>query len=334
MNSQYTFELAEKIANAILYEGYMRYPSQTAASPSQRRWTYGELYPQTYRGVQQGLEACHAQTECLVMGNAQTTLDIKLRFLHLVQRGIGKFIDDPSIEYVNVERLAVGDQVYCVEQEAIERECNYAHLSLTKMMQSFGFSFSSSRSTDTLQEPGGKTLGILTQRCEALAGTIKIMTKPLEDHLFKLSIQVRNRTPLSADPPTHADARLTSFVSTHLLLRVTGGEFISLNNPPAEYRSMTSLCENIRSCPVLIGEPGTHNLMLGSPVVLEDYPQIALGSTNDLLPATKNGDLLKVRMLPDEHVNQTLEQPNALPPEVFQRLNGAAHKLRPARGEP
>ena len=37
------FEAAEKIANAVLYEGYLLYPYRLSAIKNQKRWTFGEV---------------------------------------------------------------------------------------------------------------------------------------------------------------------------------------------------------------------------------------------------------------------------------------------------
>lgn len=86
MNSQQAFERAEKITNAVLYEDHALSPDRPQMLKNQPRLTSSGLYPQMYRGVRESIESCYTQTECLVIGNSQTTLDLKMRFLHLTQR--------------------------------------------------------------------------------------------------------------------------------------------------------------------------------------------------------------------------------------------------------
>ncbi len=80
--------LVEKIANAVLYEGYILYPYRPSAVKNQQRWNFGALCPRSYSEAQGGTEAWTMQTECLVQGNGNATLDVKVRFLHLLTREV------------------------------------------------------------------------------------------------------------------------------------------------------------------------------------------------------------------------------------------------------
>jgi len=78
-----TASLVEKIADAVLYEGYILYPYRASAVKNHQRWNFGIVYPQDYSLAQRGAEASSMQTECLLQGNR---LDVKIRFLRLVAR--------------------------------------------------------------------------------------------------------------------------------------------------------------------------------------------------------------------------------------------------------
>src|SRR5579863_6954210 len=86
-------DAAEKIANAVLYEGYMLYPYRASAIKNQQRFNFGVLYPREHCDLQQGSDACEMQTECLVLANsaassdAQVMVQVKVRFLQMVARG-------------------------------------------------------------------------------------------------------------------------------------------------------------------------------------------------------------------------------------------------------
>src|SRR3954465_1084149 len=84
------FSLIERIADAVLYEGYILYPYRPSAVKNQQRWNFGALCPQSYSEAQGGTEACVMQTECLTRGDERATLDVKARFLHLVSREVGR----------------------------------------------------------------------------------------------------------------------------------------------------------------------------------------------------------------------------------------------------
>jgi len=77
-------KLVERIADAVLYEGYMLYPYRPTAIKNRRRFNFGVVYPQNY-GLAHGELFC-AQTECLAVCNWRMALDVRVRFLHLTAR--------------------------------------------------------------------------------------------------------------------------------------------------------------------------------------------------------------------------------------------------------
>ena len=77
------FEAVEKVANAVLYEGYMLYPYRPSSTKNQQRWNFGTLYPQAFAQAQLPAEAFSLQAECLVEATAEARLSVRVRFLHL-----------------------------------------------------------------------------------------------------------------------------------------------------------------------------------------------------------------------------------------------------------
>ena len=74
-------ERIEKIANAVLYEGYLLYPYRSSAVKNQQRFNFGVLYPRAHCEQNPGSDAWEMQTECLVHGSGDATIEIKTRFL-------------------------------------------------------------------------------------------------------------------------------------------------------------------------------------------------------------------------------------------------------------
>ena len=62
--------MLEKIANAVLYEGFLLYPYRKSSLKNQHRWHLGTIEPG-------GL----MQTECLVEGGGEAVIEIRIRFL-------------------------------------------------------------------------------------------------------------------------------------------------------------------------------------------------------------------------------------------------------------
>jgi len=72
----------EQIANAVLYEGFLLYPYRLSSVKNRHRWNFGILYPEPFGGLNGERET--AQTECLIEAGANAALDVKIRFLQLV----------------------------------------------------------------------------------------------------------------------------------------------------------------------------------------------------------------------------------------------------------
>jgi len=108
-------DVVEKIAHAVLYEGYMLYPYRSSAVKNQQRFNFGVLYPREYCELQGGSDNWRMQTECLLLGNAATPLEVKVRFLQLFaqqdfQHGVERAVctgaaDLPSLEVQPLRQL-------------------------------------------------------------------------------------------------------------------------------------------------------------------------------------------------------------------------------------
>src|ERR1700742_5096931 len=75
------FDGAEKIAAAVLYEGYILYPYRPTAIKNRQRWNFGTLYPRVYAQAQRPEEPFRLVAECLFVADALATLDVRIRFL-------------------------------------------------------------------------------------------------------------------------------------------------------------------------------------------------------------------------------------------------------------
>jgi hypothetical protein len=109
---------AEQIAKAVLYEGYMLYPYRRSAVKNQQRWNFGVLYPQSYSEAQEMVDPCVFQTQCLVRGSVSPAIDLKVRFLQIIDRTIGQLVDpilewpeETQPEFNVVPHLATGGRV-------------------------------------------------------------------------------------------------------------------------------------------------------------------------------------------------------------------------------
>src|SRR4051794_37564487 len=75
------------IADAVLYEGYLLWPYRRSALKNTQRFTFGGVYPRAHHDGRDD-DPCEMRTECLVEGPPGATLDVRVRFLHVVQRRV------------------------------------------------------------------------------------------------------------------------------------------------------------------------------------------------------------------------------------------------------
>ncbi len=343
----------EKIANAVLYEGYILYPYRASSVKNQQRWNFGALCPQSYSEAQGGTEAWTMQTECLIVGDERATFDVKVRFLHLLSREVGRLnapasglAEGAEPDYQTVAALEVGGQIYQTWQEAVEREVNLPGIivnELAAQTQSLTFNFPSNREIEPLSEPGGQTVGVIVRRQQAIEGSIEVAAERVCEGVCKVTVRILNRTALEdAEVKCRDEALMRSLVSTHTILGVRdGGEFVSLLEPPAEFKELAASCQNVGTWPVLVGEVGERDLLLSSPIILYDYPQIAPESAGDLFDGTEIDEILTLRIMTltdaekremrgvDERARRMLERTEQLPAEQMMKMHGAMRAVRP-----
>src|ERR1700676_51267 len=120
----------DKIANAVLYEGYILYPYRASSRKNRQRFTFGRVYPQAYSKAEGGAEPFAMQTECLLHARTEmSTLGVRVRFLHPMARTIG-LLSSPVPElprdlqldnFSFVRELGVGEKLYQPGQAEAER---------------------------------------------------------------------------------------------------------------------------------------------------------------------------------------------------------------------
>jgi hypothetical protein len=267
-------------------------PIDRQAVKNQQRFNFGVLYPRQHCEQNPGSDAWEMQTQCLVHGGASAAIEVKTRFLQLIEHE-GR-------------------------QEGVERAvsipvCDLRGLTAHPVRQSIRF------------------------EDEPIEGDVDLSALEIENNLFRVTLRIRNGA--STGEPGREEVLLRSLVSVHSILQVTEGSFLSLLDPPDDFRQAADGCCNIGCWPVLAGEEGRVDMMLASPIILYDYPQIAPESSGDLFDGCEIDEILALRILTltdeekqevrggDERARRILERTEMLPPEHFQKLHGAMRGL-------
>jgi len=344
----------EKIAKAVLYEGYLLYPYRPSSVKNQHRFNFGVVHPQSYSEAQKGTDPWMLQTECLLQGSAQTALEIHLRFLHLTARSVEKRVGsaphtngENEPDFVPVRSLEVDGETFVAWDEAVERELIVWPPRLNDLVrrpQQSAVSLPFTQTHEPLLDRDGNVAGRLVRTQQAINGEIHVAAHSVCEGVYKITVRVMNVTPFGGPQCSRReDALMRSLVSAHVILGATDGEFVSLLDPPETLRDSAALCRNVGSFPVLVGEEGERNTMLASPIILYDYPQIAPESAGDLFDGTEIDEILSLRIMTmtdeeklemrqsDERARQLLERTEVLPDEHFMKLHGALRGLRPVQ---
>jgi hypothetical protein len=335
-------DAAKKIAEAVLYEGYLLWPYRRSSRKNQQRWTFGGVYPREYSVARGEDDPWIMQTQCLMRGDEQTTIEVKVRFLHVVERKVAMKTDEGLQP---VEELRVGGDLYLSWYEAAEREIavgSFELFDLLRSAQKVQVDFAAGDTQESLAEPTGEVVGALVRSWRALRGAVEVGAKLLQEGAFRVTVRITNTTPWGGED-RESTLRQT-FVSTHTTLEVEGGEFVSLTDPPEELAGAAEGCENLKTWPVLVGEEGDRSTVLSSPIILYDYPQIAPESPGDLFDGTEIDQMLILNVLnltdeekeemraSDPRGREILERCESLSPEELMRLNGTFRDIRMLRG--
>jgi hypothetical protein len=300
----------EEIANAVLYEGYLLYPYRASAVKNRQRWNFGILYPQAFAKAQSGTDRWNTQTECLVKPlGLNLELKITARFLHLIERSDGW--QEATKRNVSIDPLRVTD--------------------LTVQPGRHTFRYAASRETD---EHFARTR-------KPIEGVVDVQSEQLANGLFKIRVDVSNTTFLKdAKKSSRERALMQSLASAHTIFEIKGGEFVSLLDPPDEYRKAAAQCINLGTYPVMAGDEGHRDGMLSSPIILYDYPEIAPESAGALFDGTEIDEILTLRIMTlsddeklemrnvDDHARQILERTESMRPEQLMKMHGALRGVR------
>jgi len=292
-----------KIADAILYEGYILYPYRASAQKNRSRWQFGVVMAPGYAAADPS-ETSLTRAECVLEHAGQPAVRVLLRFLQ-VQR-----------------RTGPGDSW----DEAIEREVEVAAGAAALFGDGVTREFS--------VEGGEERADDVVRRREALAGavTIRAAEVPGPWRALRLQIQVENRTEPGVVPRRREDALPSALVAAHTIITVDGGKFLSMTDPPEWAQPAVAECRNEGGWPVL-ADPGDQ-VVLSSPIILYDHPELADESPGELYDGTEIDEILTLRTLAlsdeekaearatDPRAAALLDRVESMDPQAMARLHG------------
>ena len=341
------FELARKVADAVLYEGYLLYPYRASAAKNQARWQFGVLMPRLWS--EDGPDEPWAtQTECLLEPEEATTVRVLVRFLHVQSKTV-EVVDIEAGTFHEVLALPVDGSELIPWDEATEQEVT-VEAPLARLLEgelATPFERPGGRRVEPVHTAAGKLAGRTVRRRWPVLGTVTLSARRLDGPygLVRLRLRVENASAWHDPPADRAVALRRSLVAAHSLIGVDQGVFLSLLDPPEWAKPYAEACSNLHAWPVLIGEEGRRDAMLSSPIILYDHPTIAPESPGDLFDATEIDEILTLRTMAltdeekrearatDERAAAIIDRVDNMPPELLERLHGAVRYLREVEGE-
>jgi hypothetical protein len=341
-----SFELARKVADAVLYEGYLLYPYRASAAKNQARWQFGVLMPR--RWSEGGPDEPWAtRTECLLEPEEATTVRVLVRFLH-VQAKTVEVVDVEAGTFREVDTLPVDGSELVPWDEAAEQEVT-VEAPLARLLAGelvTPFERPGGRRVEPVHTAAGRLAGRTVRRRCPVLGEVKLSAERLDGPygLVRLRLGLENASAWHDPGADRAVALRRSLVAAHSLIGIDQGVFLSLLDPPEWAKPAAEACQNLHTWPVLIGDEGRRDAMLSSPIILYDHPTIAPESPGDLFDATEIDEILTLRTMAltedekrearatDERAAAIIDRVDNLPPELLERLHGAVRYLRGVEG--
>ncbi|WP_285566452.1 hypothetical protein [Streptomyces sp. RTGN2] len=323
------------VADAVLYEGYLLYPYRASSHKNRSRWQFGVLGPPHATaasfGEEPGMEA-----QCLLApGEGPAAVTVHLRFLQLQVREVQRREADGS--HVPVEKLTVDGVSVMTWDEAVEKEIVLAAKPLAESMDDV-HQVPGGEESEPLSDASGAVVGRIVRRRLPLAVRIRTASEA-DDGFVRLSVAVRNEHP---DTVTTKDAAVrSSLIGAHLLLRAHDAAFVSLLEPPTAATGAAGRCRQRRCWPVLAGPKGATDTVLGAPIILYDYPEVAEQSAGALFDSTEIDEILTLRVMTmteaekaearatDPRAREIIDRCDGMSPADLQQLHGLLRDPHP-----
>jgi hypothetical protein len=311
------------IADAVLYEGYLLYPYRANSRKNQSRFQFGVLGPA--RAAERGIgEDDTMSAQVLLDPKDGAELRLAVRFLALQRRTAER--DTGAGEFEPVAELDTGSQTWLTWDEAVEHELTFGPFAVDELLEGRIIPIVVAGGSEIEAVDGGR----LVRSRRQLSGEVTLSAEP-DDGLLQISLAVHNT---GAPPADKDDAIAGSMIGTHLILHADNGDFVSLLDPPAAAVDAVARCRQHRCFPVLAGLPGEQDLVLVSPIILYDHPEIAEQSEGALYDSTEIDEILTLRIMTmtdeekaqaratDPLAAQIIDRCDSMSPEAMLNLHG------------
>jgi hypothetical protein len=333
------FETAHAVADAVLYEGYVLYPYRASSRKNQARFQWGVLTPRAFSDTD-GSERWHMRTECLVAPGISPAVSVRVRCLHTQRRRIERVRDG---EFEAADSLEVDGTLHVDWDEAVDEIVDVTPFPLLFDGQSERietFSFDGGTESEEIRAADGSVVGRFLRHREPITGLVRVAANrpDAESPYLRVAVTVENTTAWIRSGVHRDDAMPLSLISVHTMLAVDGGKFVSLLDPPDDAGRAALACHSDGSFPVLIGDD---EVVLSSPIILYDHPEVAPQSPGDLYDSLEIDEILALRVMTltdgekseargtDPRAAAIIDRCDDMSAETLSALHG---QMRPVRG--
>ncbi len=330
-------EHARAVADAVLYEGYLLYPYRASSSKNQSRWQFGVLSPPGALQAGHGEDPAMA-SQFLIRRHDPATVPmvtVQLRFLQLQRRSAQQVQvgGQGTGEFVEVADLVVGSQRWLSWDEAVECEVSVGPWPVEALSRhAEQISVPGGEDVETLLDDLGAVGARLVRRRTPLHAELRVNVEGAGTDLMRVSVTVENTASGAAGDKHSAIA--ASFIGAHLLLEVRDGDFVSMTDPPADAVDAVAACEQHRCWPVLAAPDGDDSVLLVSPIILPEHPELAPQSAGALFDSTEIDEILTLRVMTlteqekamaratDPRAAEIIDRCDAMSPQDLAQLHG------------
>jgi hypothetical protein len=253
----------EQLLDSLLYEGYALYPYTPGAAKNATPTPFGIIYPPAYAAAAASTFD-RLELRCMLQAPREARLSAEVRFLQASGTR-----HEATARALKLDDVAVGSLTG--RQDVAARAC-----------------------ARELDVPDGSS------GCLSVALSLEAHDRGAG--ACEVAFRVENRTPC-APGLDRAGALVYALLSTHPLVRVRGGRFISPLERP---------CDSVNTFPVLAS--AADDVVLGAAIVLPDHPQLAPESRGSLFDSTEIEEalLLHIQALSDAEREQIERQDPAV----------------------
>lgn len=319
-------DAARRLADTVLYEGYVLYPYRASAAKNRVRFQWGVLMPPGAVTADPSERGSHRVA--LLLDGRSESVEISVRFLQLQRRRVVDAAGRP------LDRLETATATYLPWDEAREQEFRLT----ARLPDGLDTVLGVSGGTETESVPGGRLVRVR----EPLALRVQVrVEQPATPYGVRvLRIEVVNVTEAAGEAPGGRDDWLPhALLAHHLLVATASGRFLSLLEPPEWARGLADGLAGAQDglFPVLVDPED--RVLLCSPIILYDHARLAPESATGFFDSLEIDELLSLRTLTltDEERREVrgtdprgaalLGEVDAMPEELWERLHGTVRYL-------